>query len=48
MRIALNHKIDALKLNQRGQINPKIIAKDLGFIYDIWIFDKNGNKLETY
>ena len=23
-------------------------AKDLGFIYDIWIFDKNGDKLETY
>ena len=23
-------------------------AKDLGFIYDIWIFDKNGDKIETY
>ena len=23
-------------------------AKDLGFIYDIWIFEKNGDKLETY
>jgi len=23
-------------------------AKDLGLKYDIWIFDKNGNKIETY
>ena len=23
-------------------------AKELGYNYEIWVYDKNGNKVETY
>ena len=36
------------KKNEHNIFLKQNAAKELGYKYEIWVYDKNGNKVETY